>query len=505
MTVRVTPRDKARLAFAAVLGVGAAVFVYWTAYNGAFASAAALVSYSGRGTAAVFGLLALLAGAWVFLLLAQVFCNYYVFSVDRVLAVTYVAAVLWVILGKSVGIKEVNWEITDLFAQVRYFPAGLFLNMAMFVPLGLLIRIKTSSAPKALVLASVTSAILEAVQYAFALGIADVCDVAANVFGVMVGFFVVDAVMGRGYRFKRTSPSTAAFVHAKHACPASRGNLVVLSALGAAVLAFAAGVALYPVKPLSPVPVAYKSEDPLLLKLEESSTATTNALEALPARIAGQERRVGIAEVTQEGLALSGAAVGWSFWLTDSGDLAGGLSVLEVAGTGDITVSTAVPVVVTPATRITLGDRALSIEELREALYSNQAYRVSATATKEGSWLKAAELELLSSDPVSPETPVVTFDWSDYSSLVGKKPSRDTWLDLSECGTDSVAGYLASTTSFDNRANDYATIAVVDNASGVPVLHGVNAGLGHDVEDWGRNSELATFELTFRDGVVEVL
>lgn len=493
-----------KLACAAAIAVAVAVFIYWACFNGAFSSAAALVGYKGRSTAGVFGFLALFAGAWVFLLLAQVFCNRYVIALDWVLAAVYVAAALWVILGKSAGIREVNWDIADLFSQVRYFPTGLFLNMAMFVPLGCGLRLRTGSAVKTLAFAFAVSIVLEAAQYAFALGIADVCDVAANVFGTMVGFFAADLVVAQGYRFKRVSASAAILGKVGCAEPSPSANRAVLIVLGACSLAFIVGVAFYPVKPLSAVPAAERSEDPLLARLEDSPASATSALAALSARVNGEECPVPVGEAVDGRLEVEGNVVGRSFWLTDSGELAGGLSVLKTSDIAGTTLSVAVPVVVKGTSSVHMSGAQLTVEELEDALYSSQAYEVQATVENEGSWLKAVDLELVPSEVVSPDVPVVTFDWSSYSDLLGKAPARDTWLDLRNGGSDTVEGYLASTTDTGDMTQRYATVAVPDDTAGVPILHGVNVRLEQDPQVWGRNAELVPFEISLNEGVLRL-
>lgn len=501
MKVPETPAKKVGIACAGIVGALVAVGVYWACYNGAFASAAALVGYAGSGTGAVFGLISYAAGAWVFLLLSQVFCNRYVVALDYGLAAVYAAAVLWVVLGKSVGIREVNWDLTDIFSQARYFPVGLFLNVAMFLPLGCALRLRTSSALKAIMISLGVSLALEASQYLFALGIADVCDVVANVFGTMAGFYVVDLIAGRGYALEKCDKDTFSVARIGRRGDYPRSNRVILVVLGLASLVFLVGLACYPVPALSSVPVAQPAEDTLLLKLDESEgyAPDPDGLEALPAVIDGEKSDTSVSSAEGNNLLTSGQVVGWSFWLTQTGALAGGLSLLLSEDVGGVPVSTTVPVVVAPSTEILLEGEPLEMKELEDLLYSNQAYSARVTLKNEGYWLKASELDLRVTEPVGPDVPVATFDWSSYSRLLAYRPDRETWVSLNGRRADCVEGYVASTTEFDDPSKRYMTLAVIDEADGIPILHGIDARLDRDPA-WGSPDDLQQYSLVRADG-----
>lgn len=117
--------------------------------------------------------------------------------VFRVVLASYILVLGVVLLGKSVGISGYNFS----FFQPNLISAGTLLNIAAFVPVGFLLQLKLGKPRKTVLYSFCFVIIIEIVQFAFSLGIADVIDVAANMVGIAIGLSFFLLMERRGWIF----------------------------------------------------------------------------------------------------------------------------------------------------------------------------------------------------------------------------------------------------------------------------------------------------------------
>lgn len=107
----------------------------------------------------------------------------------RTLFAIYIVAGFLIIMGKKSGTSALNLDILDLIDQLTYSLTIVALNVAIFVPLGILLY-SFHSAWKAFGLALAVDVGMEAAQYLFGLSIADVVDVLTNMTGFTIGYLI---------------------------------------------------------------------------------------------------------------------------------------------------------------------------------------------------------------------------------------------------------------------------------------------------------------------------
>ncbi len=112
----------------------------------------------------------------------------------RVLAAAYGVCLFAVVMLKSVGVREVNFNMVDLLPQLIEYPASVVVNFLLFVPVGALVGWRFRRPLIALPLGLLGIAAVEVVQYALGLGIADVVDVVVDFAGLCLGYLVADVL-----------------------------------------------------------------------------------------------------------------------------------------------------------------------------------------------------------------------------------------------------------------------------------------------------------------------
>lgn len=111
------------------------------------------------------------------------------------MGVLYVAVLLLVLFGKSIGVSGLNLNPM----QFEGLTAGFVLNVLIFVLPGFFLGWATGGTLKAIAVGAAASVLVEVVQFAFYLGIADIYDVFANVLGVLLGALLYQLALHCGF------------------------------------------------------------------------------------------------------------------------------------------------------------------------------------------------------------------------------------------------------------------------------------------------------------------
>lgn len=112
----------------------------------------------------------------------------------------YFFVLLAVVMFKSLGVQEINLDITDIYSQVIEYPASVVINILLFVPLGAIAFKYSKSTLKASIFALTLIFTLEVLQYLLHLGIADVVDVFVDLFGFLIGYLAVSVIHELGFK-----------------------------------------------------------------------------------------------------------------------------------------------------------------------------------------------------------------------------------------------------------------------------------------------------------------
>lgn len=142
----------------------------------------------------ILGLITLVFAASVWQLLHLRFNKRFLYFLTS----SYLLVLLLVIMLKSRGIRGINYNPLDIINQLYNDPFILFANIALFIPVGMLLFVKVRSFSKTIMIATVAILVVEVTQYLFYLGMADVVDVLTNLSGICLGYagFKCLAAMG---------------------------------------------------------------------------------------------------------------------------------------------------------------------------------------------------------------------------------------------------------------------------------------------------------------------
>lgn len=115
-------------------------------------------------------------------------------NIYRLLLVIYLAMLVWIVLFHGT-LETLNVMFSPEFRSVNLYPyyngAESWLNVAIFIPIGLYIELLSSGTrrKKFLMIALVTLT-LEVIQYIFAVGTSDIMDVINNFLGGAIGIYI---------------------------------------------------------------------------------------------------------------------------------------------------------------------------------------------------------------------------------------------------------------------------------------------------------------------------
>ena len=123
-------------------------------------------------------------------------------TLTHIVFLLYLLIMAWIILFKTafsmadvkmlVGERSANFIpfYYDNEPNVRYHAKEIILNILIFVPFGVCLRMLGNTLKKGAIIAVISTIALEVVQFLFAIGRADITDVLTNTFGAIVGLFL---------------------------------------------------------------------------------------------------------------------------------------------------------------------------------------------------------------------------------------------------------------------------------------------------------------------------
>ena len=97
--------------------------------------------------------------------------------------------------------SDASGDITQFGAQFASTPLDMMWNIAIFLPLGMVLQALIKSMWKTAIGAAVLALIVEGAQYIFSVGIFDILDIVLNVGGIMLGALIISSAMLDGWHF----------------------------------------------------------------------------------------------------------------------------------------------------------------------------------------------------------------------------------------------------------------------------------------------------------------
>lgn len=163
-----------------------------TAFHGAYAAVG-----PGIFAGTILVLSGVIFGAFIFQLLAKRFEVVFAAAVGLL----YLFSLWYVLFDRTPGTRGINLDITQFGAQFASTPLDMMWNIAIFLPLGMVLQALIKSMWKTAIGAAVLALIVEGAQYIFSVGIFDILDIVLNVGGIMLGALIISSAMLDGWHF----------------------------------------------------------------------------------------------------------------------------------------------------------------------------------------------------------------------------------------------------------------------------------------------------------------
>lgn len=430
------------------------------------------------------------------LVCAVVFANVYQLASGRLFlpfikaeTILYFVVFVAIIMLKSRGVQEVNFDIFDIYRQIIEYPESVVLNILLFIPMGALVYKRSRSVLKASAFALIGIVAIEVAQYCFRLGIADVVDVAVDMAGFLIGCLTLSILHELGFRIESAGDSQ----HVKVVLYRQKGNrgekdskvgnkagkrIIAATFLFAAVFAvFLFGFCNYDYQEYVP------NEAPAVLNTDETlntlnlSSKTSEELETIIDemnlfRVDGVSSSRDWVTVIGDGRLLSeGRISNYQSWSLEDGSRYYGLSLGVLESLEGVVVTHGVPLVVTPQTRVTLSDDEIDIDRfVADILPNYYRYKLVAEYSLQDGWFRA---DVLRFEPHEDDTNYfVWFDYVNFTNATNKivDGDRDYWLDIPSGIRTSIKGYVDILHEDINAGNSF-TLRIPDKIGNAMICH----------------------------------
>lgn len=436
----------------------------------------------------------------------QVLSNRISIYLLRLNGLVYVVVLLGITLLKSQGVQEVNLDMFDFYRQIIEYPCSVFLNVLLFVPLGVGLAFRVKSLTKASCGALFLILILEIIQYSFSLGIADIVDVFINFMGFFVGYALVEGSRNKGLRFICREPNYFCFEFLPNECfqddLGTQSNTgffhMVCGVLTACVIAFLAGFLVYDYEPyVAPNPYEITTNDMTLCELplglygaEEVNTFIENMSLAC---LGGSKSTSDWINADADGLlCVIGGVASCQGWLTESGEQGYGIVVGVNERIDGVVLTNGIPLVITEYTSVYYSDKKVEFKDMGTFFDTLPQSEIEAEFFIEDGWFNAVELSLSPSSTF--ENYYTGFDFLNITSLSEETniPADGYWIDVPLDELITLEGYV-DVLHDDPNIGSYLTVRICDKIGSAAVSQCVEVWFEDGVPD---NFEEELFETT---------
>lgn len=386
-------------------------------------------------------------------------------------AFAYLAVMCFVLFGKGMPSHELNLNPLLLVAQIQEYPFQATLNVLMFIPVALVASFASKHRLRlAIVLLALVLAI-EAAQYVFMLGIADICDSILNYSGCLIGLAAGWLLEQRG-AVPRVNGGVVTITNSQ-----SNSAGMILSLLPPAFV-LACGIALLPSLSVSfdePCFEEYISVSEVLSELPDTpyKGSCQNSMTALvDGRAIGNEW---LKSAGNNRFTIDGKVTGCVKFLDDEGNECSAFSVSIFESRKGVAIAHTVPLVVKNSLSVD-GERVspegfyAMLDEGDGAVFVRVAFEC-----KDG-WLKAQKVEIDSGKHQDDAVDFAGMNWEEYDGSLVDRDGK-YWMKVSSKEETRLEGVLDSISEWGDESEGpverYAVVQVYDLIGNAPFFHSV--------------------------------
>lgn len=454
------------------------------------------------------GMLAFAVAALAYFALYQLLSNHFNVIYWKVLCGIYAVCFVAIVFLKSMGIGEVNFDLSDLLLQIIEYPVSVGVNFLLFVPLGTLVAWRLRSLPKTVAVGLLIVCFIEGVQYALSLGIADVVDVVVDLAGIAFGGVAARLAQILGFQLEAVDGVHARFVIGKVPDERAMRMRAIRMAAGTAVLAALVGVC------LGAGVVSYDYDPYAFLKLskEEMSSETLVRLSELPETDTSPGKEIAnvlavfgepVVPFVDEGnkSLFEGFVSSDISWETENGQSVTGLSLSVPVKAGSFSATCGIPLVVSNDLEVELGGSPISWEVVKrtDLLLFDRPSNV--LIEPEGGWLAARRVDLLVEDSLgNAPTDAALIDFSTYDDALQRaEPLEElalAWPRL-EAGDGVTMDLVLNCVTEFQGGGDYVIARFVSTVENAPIAFDVKIDCPNGVPNYDSDTMecRATIEL----------
>lgn len=462
-----------------------------------------------------------LVSAVVFAALLQVSFNRINTSFFAVCFAVYFAALLTVLFLKSQGIQEVNLNLEDVVQQAIFYPSSVLLNVILFIPLGAWLFTWQKSNTKAFFIALGFCVAVEAIQYVFSLGIADIVDIFLNMIGFAVGYLFCDLCSEFGLILLPYEKATwkhfscerggAAARHANDGLFYRKRVIPLLGLLVAVFVLVCLGSTHFEYQEFQKEKLDFDTvevaNNETLLKLPKSNQSVDLSKRALAAmrtaKVEGSETNNKWLDLNADGsFSVEGYVTDYYQWLDESGNTQTGITVAVSEVCDGLNIVHGVPVVLRDSA-VELQGEVLDLSSTEGLGRFEELYQEGVASCKfliQEGWLESVSFSVRKGKEPAGYIMDSYTDWSSYSACSGKaSANNDYWLEMEKGASFSLTGKLMSVTEIEGKTS-YVQVAVLDQLGSVSITHQVKVLYKGDTPEADQDTGLITMEVSYAAG-----
>lgn len=517
-------KSSKRIAISLVISAGVSLICWWTIlqllYNDSFTSLVSVFQtigidpFSGGPMPALaIGVLCLL----LFGLLFQLFTNNLNVPYFTCAGLLYLLVLALVLFGKSKGIQEISLDPSDIFNQVIQYPTSVLLNIVLFIPVGLVVFRKCKKTFIAVICFILVDICIEAIQYLFALGIADIDDVILNTMGFLMGYLIAKLSYEQGIRLAKTDkPYWRTFVykpsaHAKGTMlsPRSGSALAILVILICACFAFA--YTFYDYESYEEWDDSPQFIDDEILSTLSDETSSSGSAKDEIAKVSTftiegfESNNAWLAVEEDDSITVEGQVSETYNWLDSEGDAVLAFTLAAEEQIGDVTVEHCLPLVLTSNSELTFKDKTVKPgdeKSLNDLIDEAILYNARANFSIEDGWLEISTLEFFGNE--NTETPKGTIDYSEYTSeLKEVHGNNQANYKISESKPTAIKAYVDSYT--EEESGSFITVRINDKLGSALITHSLNLVCEEIPSTFDDGNEPSSLSVEYSNGELKLI
>ncbi|MDR0499951.1 MAG: VanZ family protein [Coriobacteriales bacterium] len=512
-----------KILVALIISICAWVMMRFVVYVSAFSSLVMLLGFKTMDDRLFVECVLLIFSILLYVNIYQLLSNRFSAKLIKIEAIVFFALLLAITMLKSIGTREINMDIFDIYSSIIEYPASVLINFLLFIPVGAVFFYFLKTFPKAF-LASIALVVgIEASQYLFSLGICDIVDFTIDMIGATVGILIPSILRDYGYRIiyedkyflkiARLQKSEAdCAVAPKDKMLDSKIKLICATVfLVVFILTTATGFAFYDYKGYVASETVNETNDDTLFNMYEKSTSVDEMREIINnlARF-----KVDDLESSNEWLSISssgifkarGVIANYEPWLAQNDTLCYGVSLAVQEELGNIVVAHGLPLIVTSETKFLISGNAIDHAEFEEIILQQFfLYNLEAEFSLQDGWFKA---ETLSFSPTK-AAQNISYVWFNYQDFTESIKRAETFagkhlFEISTGRNSTIDGYI-DVLSESQGMPSYFTMRIDEQINNIVICHTLDVWFNGDIpssflEKLPKDNSSVSVKVSIQDG-----